>query len=149
MGSTVWHRVFVFSVMCLGMSGCLKDDETVPTAPCIVGETSQADDGCNSCVCTDDGAWRCTDEECLPVECSEDECGPRPQIPDRECWDGTTAGIGACSRSENGTCGWQRTECSPECEPGDERRQFDGNDCVCNGAGEFECLCEGTSPGPS
>ena len=147
--SQFWLRVLVLCAIGLGITGCLKDEAEAPMDPCVVGDTRSADDDCNTCVCTDDGAWECTEEACLPPECTEDECGPRPAIPDRQCSDGSTAGIGSCVRNADATCGWSRTECPPECEPGDELSQFDGNDCVCNGAGEFECLCEGSSPDPS
>ena len=137
-------------VLGVASTGCLKDDDDGPnTNPCMSGESRSADDDCNTCLCTDEGVWECTTEVCLPAECTEDECGPRPQIPDQVCADGTTAGIGDCTRNQDGTCGWTRTECPPICEPGEELSQFDGNDCICNGAGQFECLCDSESPGPS
>lgn len=131
----------------LGVFGCLKEDEEVSgTEPCVVGAMRDAD--CNTCECDDSGEWLCTELDCGLRPCEEDECGPRPAVPDQVCADGTTAGIGECVRSENGTCGWSRTECPPECEPGDELTHFNGNSCVCNGAGEYECVCDGDGPAP-
>lgn len=144
-----YFRAMIVCIVSFGLSGCIEDDDTITAEPCTAGETRSADDDCNTCVCSDDGDWNCTSETCLPPACDEDECGPRPAVPDQVCADGTTAGIGDCVRNDDATCGWTRTECPPACEPGEELSQFDGNDCVCNGAGQFECLCEGMSPDPS
>jgi hypothetical protein len=138
----VFCSVFVIA---MGLSGCLKDDDEIVSESCTEGESRYED--CNECVCND-GEWLCSDLDCDARPCEPDECGPRPAIPDQVCFDGTSAGIGDCARSENGTCGWTRTECPPECEPGDELEHFNGNNCICSGAGEYECICEGNGPAP-
>ncbi|MFK7987440.1 MAG: Kazal-type serine protease inhibitor domain-containing protein [Sandaracinaceae bacterium] len=44
--------------------------------------------------------------------CTETECGPRPGAPNALCEDGVTvSGPGECVRDEEGTCGWEMTEC--------------------------------------
>ncbi len=43
-------------------------------------------------------------------ECPDSACGVRPQIPDRQCDDGTVAGT-SCRPTANGTCGWVIVEC--------------------------------------
>jgi hypothetical protein len=55
-------------------NGLRVDDqgcEICECAPvCEPGETKEADDNCNECVCTNEGQWACTDEAC-PEECPE------------------------------------------------------------------------------
>lgn len=137
---------FAFIWIGMSLSGCLKDDDTVVVQPCMEGDTRSED--CNDCTCDDQGEWSCTELDCNARPCEPEECGPRPGVPNQVCFDGTSAGIGECERAANGTCGWTRTECPPQCEPGDELEQFNGNNCICNGAGEYECICEGDGPAP-
>lgn len=53
-----------------------------PDPRCQPGETRPADDGCNTCVCEDDGSWSCTEIGCGPV------CDPDEVLVDGECLTG-------------------------------------------------------------
>ena len=45
---------------CLGTDLC----EEVEELECTSGDTQPAEDGCNTCVCTEDGIWACTEMGC-------------------------------------------------------------------------------------
>ncbi|HII48515.1 MAG TPA: hypothetical protein HA330_01375 [Candidatus Thalassarchaeaceae archaeon] len=38
-----------------------------------MGETQPAGDGCNNCVCDDDGEWVCTEMACAPIDDDDDD----------------------------------------------------------------------------
>ncbi|MCA9539230.1 MAG: hypothetical protein KC620_10115 [Myxococcales bacterium] len=45
-----------------------------PMPFCEPGEQRPADDGCNTCTCTDDFEWACTERACPPAECEDVLC---------------------------------------------------------------------------
>jgi|GEM_PF-1359882 len=85
-------------------------------AECVVGETKDADDDCNTCECTEDGFWACTEMVC--PACGPDECGPMPAMPNKLCPDGVTMSgpTGECIETKDG-CGWEIIECPDDCPP--------------------------------
>lgn len=83
--------------------------------PYQAGESFPADDGCNTCTCTEGGLIACTERACLPLECTREACGPRPLAPNYLCPDGeTVAGPGDCVRGDDGRCGWEMITCPDE-----------------------------------
>jgi len=97
------------------------------TPACKEGATKEADDGCNTCTCTE-GAWACTKKLC---QCEVDDCGPKPGMPNKLCSDGVTmSGPGDCVLNEDGTCAWEIIECPAECKAG-ETKEVDCNTCTC------------------
>lgn len=89
---------------------------------CVDGETKTADDGCNTCVCSN-GLWACTRRACAPVECETDAdcvvtgcsgqiCASEPMASTCEwreeyaCYGEPTTSCG-CNA---GQCGWAQTD---------------------------------------
>ena len=61
-----------------------------PDLECTPGDTQPAEDGCNNCVCTEDGIWACTE-----MGCPDDEVDRTPRI---SLWPGKVN-----QHNENGT----------------------------------------------
>ena len=137
------------------MTACVTD--TPAPSACEVGDTRQADDGCNTCECIEGGEWACTEEACPSPACGADAgmgcepilrpcgcdwtCGdpadidPNPPLCDIDC----TGMVG-----EPPVCECQGGQCAevhaPECTPGEQRLADDGcNQCVCGEDGEWAC----------
>ena len=97
-----------------GPGDCTRNEDGVcgweiiecPTE-CAAGETKDAGDGCNTCECTGEGAWACTEIACPPAECTSGET--------KEADDGCNT----CECTEDGS--WACTEevCPLECGPDD------------------------------
>ncbi len=95
---------------------------------CTDGETRPADDGCNTCMCSD-GVWSCTEMACTP-ECTDGETRPADD------------GCNTCTCADGV---WSCTEiaCTPECTDGETRPADDGcNTCTCSG-GIWACTALG------
>jgi hypothetical protein len=107
-----------------------SDDGASPGGPCTPGDQQPANDGCNTCECSEDGTWGCTEIGCDPT-------GGDP-----------TAG----GSTEGGSTG------AAECTPGDMMPADDGcNTCTCGDDGLWACtllgcvdpavtVCDGTEP---
>jgi len=110
-----------------------------PDPACEEGETKDADDGCNSCFCTERGTWACT-----LVYCGEPQCAPARELPaDVAC----VAVIAYGQEPNSGLCceypspcqvpdGWTPfntlEECEGSCTPGATKTADDGcNTCTC------------------
>jgi len=111
---------------------CAWEVTTCSTA-CKAGATKPADDGCNTCTCTQSGTWECTLMACGdPTTCSESDCGEKPESMPYLCDDGTIGGFtGQCLRDASGACTWEiRTcptaaTCTPdECGPRPKCAQY-------------------------
>ncbi|MFN3199963.1 MAG: Kazal-type serine protease inhibitor domain-containing protein [Bradymonadia bacterium] len=117
-------RATVFVCLSAALTGCPLIEEAEnpnvdpqPEPACEAGTTRDADDGCNTCVCTDDGQWACTEMACIDPE-------PRPEPqPEPACEAGTTRdaddGCNTCVCTDDGF--WACTEMAcidPEPEPG-------------------------------
>lgn len=81
----------------LAVTAFLACSDEEPEARCQEGATRPADDGCNTCVCTD-GDWECTllgcEDDTLSwyTTCGDPVCGPDANEPtgERLCADGET-----------------------------------------------------------
>lgn len=93
------------------------------SSTCTEGETKPAGDGCNTCTCTADGDWACTeiacdpgscqtDEDCVVTGCSGQLCAPSPTastcefLPEYACYRDEITSCGC----NDGTCGWAQTD---------------------------------------
>ncbi len=129
------------------LAACLE------TPPCSPGEIRDADDGCNTCTCTDDGGWVCSEMPCRPSECEPGDiggdCGECScddagrwicADVDCECSTGDTM-IDECGTFCECSADWVWV-CTPGelcgCEPG-ERRHAECESCVCTDSGEWHC----------
>lgn len=83
------------------------ESNAISEQECSLGETKTADDGCNTCTCTEEG-WACTEMACA-----------EPDSPGQECTLGTTKpaedGCNTCTCDESG---WSCTELG--CEPNEQ-----------------------------
>ena len=86
----IFNLLLISIALLISFTGCIKDEDVPPEPVCTPGDTRDADDMCNSGTCADDGVWNCTFDECLPTTCAVDECGPRPNVPNQVCADGST-----------------------------------------------------------
>ena len=101
-----------FAIACSGSSSSSggSADATTPVTCEMDGTQYNADDsipagdGCNTCVCGEDGEINgCTEIACDPKECKPEDCGPQLGVPNQLCPDGVTmAGPGPCALQENG-----------------------------------------------
>lgn len=116
-------RAAAFFCLSATLAGCplIEDNDaqedpiSEPEPGCQPGIDRPADDGCNTCFCTEDGQWACTEMACEqppPPRCAEGEA-----LVDGECRTGCYSdqdcGVGAYCTAE--------TECMadpscPECE---------------------------------
>lgn len=62
---------------------------------------------------SDGRIWGCVDLR--DTLCKPDECGPRPGLPNWQCFDGSLGGPGACVRAAAGKCYWKIHFCSEGC----------------------------------
>ncbi len=98
-------------------SGESSTSETPTQSPdCQAGERKQADDGCNSCMCSTDGHWACTEMAC--VDKSEAPVSsPTPQ----QCQDGETKasddGCNSCMCVKGGIWACTKRACFPSKQP--------------------------------
>ena len=84
---SVFTRVFnaaLFVCATATLAGCPPfEAEPLPDPDqCQPGAVRPADDGCNSCVCEDDGSWSCTERGCPPG------CGPDQVFVGGACLEG-------------------------------------------------------------
>lgn len=169
----------LFLIACGGTTEPPSSMHTQP-APGIacsdVGMTAPADDGCNTCTCTEDG-WTCTliycgdpavcepgdskvaDDGCNSCGCSEDGtwvCTEIGCVGDEACTPGSEKpaddGCNMCSCESDGTWACTDLDCSPECDPGEQKDAEDGcNSCWCSDEGRWNCTLvycgEPTEPG--
>ena len=133
------------------LTACLEDPEASPD--CDPGASRPAADGCNTCQCTEEGDWACTDLACLPQQCGGDagaaceavfdacacawRCGAlpdgAPMACDRDC-DAIAEAAPVCECAD-GQC--REAEA---CLPGTLRPAPDGcNTCTCTEEGEWAC----------
>ena len=64
--------ILCFLVLVTTQCGDSKKSEDA----CVAGETIQAEDGCNTCSCNEEGAFECTTEDCAPCALGEEKSGP-------------------------------------------------------------------------
>ena len=95
--------------------GCVGGQWTCGTLTCAgeckPGETKPADDGCNTCSCTDEGTWACTEMACS-TPCKSDADCPQPGSP---CHNAVCE-AGQCTLVELPGCG---NQCAPQEAKGD------------------------------
>ncbi len=132
-------------------------EESMGDGPvCEEGEKKDADDGCNTCTCSE-GEWACTELACEEPVCEDGdtkmidcntcgcidgqwgctEIGCEPQ----ECTPGETKELGCntCECTEGGIWGCTDIGCEPqECTPGDKKMD-DCNACDCTPEGIWAC----------
>jgi len=81
---------------------------------CTPGETKYADDECNTCECSADGTWACTNTFCEPVRCGGFSGGTCTE--DEYC--AYEANIGGCGAGDaSAICRPRPTECPEEDAP--------------------------------
>ena len=106
-----------------------------PGGVCEPGDMRDADDGCNTCTCTDDGFWACTEIGCEPTECEPGDT--------RDAEDGCNT----CSCDDAGMWACTDQACETECEPGDTQPAKDGcNTCFCDDDGTWGSCTEIACP---
>jgi hypothetical protein len=79
------RRSFVILLGVTAMTGALVSCASEPSSPgpmdeagtalCAPGAMKPAPDGCNSCICTTNGAWACTEVGCDKSDASKDSSG--------------------------------------------------------------------------
>lgn len=129
-------------------------------AACTVGATRLADDGCNTCVCTEERGWACTlhvcpadnscetAADCMVTGCSGEVCAAQPV--ETSCMEPSAAGcFGSATTCDciEGACAWAPTaelgaclDAELWCRPGHVRRASDGcNLCWCTADGRWKC----------
>ncbi|MGB1015447.1 MAG: hypothetical protein ACPG4T_15025, partial [Nannocystaceae bacterium] len=169
-----WLALAAGALACgLSLGACdspknIGDESDSGNAACTPGEEMPAEDGCNTCVCSDEGEWGCTELGCEESE-SDAMCMPGEQMPAEDgcntctCLEGgewacteiaceCTPGeskpdpqtCGECLCSEEGTWACEGPGCPPPmCEPGDMMPSEDGcNVCECDGQGMWSCTEE-------
>lgn len=140
-----------------------------------LGTTAPADDGCNTCTCTEDG-WACTliacgdppactagettDDGCNSCSCTGDgnwvctekDCAG-PEVP---CASGDTKdaddGCNTCTCTDDGSWACTEKACVPdgECTVGDSKVADDGcNTCGCMEDGTWACTLVDCDPAPT
>ena len=103
-------------------------DTGTDTGTCTDGETRPADDGCNTCTCTDAGEWACTeracasecdsDDDCIRTGCSGQLCRPEPTastcefLPHYACFGDPEVTSCGC---RSGVCAWDPTDALSAC----------------------------------
>lgn len=110
---------------------------------CEDGDTKPADDGCNTCVCDENGDWACTE-----IACADEDTDGGDDSGMCEPGDGMPApdGCNTCTCEDDGQ--WACTEIACDdgdddgevCEPDTTMPAPDGcNTCTCNEDGLWEC----------
>ena len=74
------RTLILITILCAALfAGCDSKGSDDPSGPdaCTVGDTKDAADGCNSCVCLESGDWDCTENECVFTSgpCEGKVCG--------------------------------------------------------------------------
>ncbi len=105
---------------------------------CTPGEQMPAEDGCNTCTCTEGGSWACTE-----IACESDTgmgmCTPGETMPDPNS-------CGTCSCTEDAEWVCSAEPCM-ECTPGEMMPSEDGcNTCTCTEEGAWACTEEACPP---
>lgn len=116
-------------------------DSGKPGDACEPGEMVPAADGCNTCVCDEDGSLACTEIACEPE--------PEPCVPGEEFMD--EDGCNTCTCEADGTATCTLIDCGPvnECEPGATVPADDGcNTCTCLPDGTVGPCTEKACDGP-
>ncbi|MBR58125.1 MAG: hypothetical protein CMH54_08905 [Myxococcales bacterium] len=107
-------------------NGCQTCECNPPPNSCEPGSSSPADDGCNTCICSDAGEWVCTAQPC-PADCTPGTTKPADD------------GCNVCTCVEDGEWVCTMQPCAP-CEPGSTKDHADGcNTCVCNDDQSWVC----------
>ncbi len=132
-----------------------------PPLICEPGARRPAEDGCNTCECTAEGQWACTERACPGPVCeAADGCEAvfhrcncewvcvTPGTPMPACEEGDVV----CAEPElrhAPQCECVDGQCAvaPECEPGVFFEAENGQSCACNDAGHWECVCSEPAPG--
>lgn len=161
------HTYLSLLVLALGLGAC--GGATTPAgshkqpAPGVAchepGRVAPAEDGCNTCTCTEESEWACTERGCDPgptVECPE----PLPLADGMTCSAVVVYGLS----EETGACClfpspcqvpagfksfYSQDECEaeaagPECEAGQTKDAEDGcNTCFCSEQGRWACTLIG------
>ena len=120
-----------------------QGDSGVPGDDCEPGDEVPAADGCNTCICEEDGFLACTAIGCDPTDGDPTDGDPTDGDPPDECEPGTTVpapdGCNTCECNDDGTIGGcTEIGCDPpqECEPGTSFPAGDGcNTCFCEDDG--------------
>ena len=72
-----WPWLWAAMLLSICPTGCVLESEA--PSGCAPGDSRAADDGCNTCECTQDGTWACPDQACPAPVCGDEtgaECGP-------------------------------------------------------------------------
>lgn len=112
----------------------IGDESDSGDSQCTPGAEMPAEDGCNTCVCTDGGEWSCTEIDCGGSSTGGGLCTPGEQKPaDDDC--------NTCTCTEEGD--WACTEIAcGECTPGEVKPDPDPNSCgTCSCTPEGQWLC--------
>jgi hypothetical protein len=137
-----------------------------PGGQCEPGDQMMADDGCNTCSCTDDGQWACTALGCDPTQGATDGADSGGDgFPPGMCEPGDTMpaddGCNTCTCDDSGLWACTAIGCEPtgggECTPGDTMPADDGcNTCTCGDDSLWACteiacapqvnICEAQEP---
>jgi hypothetical protein len=140
----------------------------IPGGTCEPGTRMPADDGCNTCDCTEEGQWACTEIGCDQTQgtggADGDDDGADGGPPPGMCQPGDTweDDCNTCSCENDGQT-WSCTalDCGSTgggaCVPGEEMPAEDGcNTCTCTDDGGWACtdmacpaqvnICEAADP---
>ena len=115
------------------LNACVTDldiGEQVSERECdLPGATRLADDGCNTCTCSTEGTWDCSERDC-------DACTPGDK---RDADDGCNT----CTCKDDGQWSCTAHPCPLACTPGATRPADDDcNVCECLESGSWECTSE-------
>ena len=72
--------------------------------PCQSGDSKPADDGCNTCYCSEDGHWGCTQIGCIDTDGPDVECTPGDSMPADD-------GCNTCHCVEDGWWACTKVDC--------------------------------------
>jgi hypothetical protein len=142
LSSTMGVLAFALAAACGGSFDSGTGTQRVkPGGQCAGNGTATAEDGCNTCKCTE-GTWACTEMACAEDGGGPIQCTPGATRPDGDC--------NTCSCSAEGV--WQCTLIGcpppppPACVAGET--SSDGcNSCSCSG-GEWVCTNRACPPPP-
>ncbi len=121
-------------------------DETTTDGGCTPGDEMPADDGCNTCICQEDGGWACTTLGCVETTTDGSTGSGGACTPGEEMLDIDECG-NYCTCSEDGEWACSNMDCAQGCFPGESKPADDGcNECSCGEDGVWGCTKGGCEP---